>query len=63
MLFVQAKTMHIRMCINATLCSCPELKVGFLMLLDRLMSICERHEASLPVVKAISQLLLGRSHD
>ena len=54
---MQAKTS-----INATLRSCPEL-VGFSMLLDMLMSICERHEASLPSVKAISQLLPGRSHD
>ena len=62
MLLAKAKTMHISMCINASLRKCPELKVGFLMLLDRITSICDRNAASSPVVKAVSQLLPGKLH-
>ena len=54
--------MHISMCINATLRGCPDLKVGFLVVLDRLMSICERHDAGSALVMVISNLLPGRAH-
>ena len=59
---VQAKRMHISMCIQTTLRACPERKDAATALLEQLMSICAESEASSLVAQAISQALPGMSH-
>ena len=60
---VQAKKMHIIMCIKASLHNGYGVRRQYLlMLLDKLASICAENADSSPLVMAINQALPGRCH-
>ena len=57
---LQAKKMHISMCVKAILHGSPAAVGDYLLvLLDKLTSICAENAGSLPIVKAINQALPG----
>ena len=57
---VQAKRMHVSMCIKATMSKDPGASPS-LELLDRIMSICTDQGRDSPSMRAICQALPGRS--
>ena len=59
---MQAKRMHISMCIKMTLRHYGETGNSFLTLMDRLMSICAEHAISPRIEKAINYAVPGRLH-
>ena len=60
---MQAKRMHISVCVKIFLRQHGETKNRFLILLDKLTSICAEHAVSAQIEKAICQALPGKLHD